>query len=310
MGDLGQFKISFLQSFEWGEVLRASGQDIERVVIKNGDSKLAGMLVYKKTLGHKYVFMPYGPLVAGDGVDSENNWRELLEYIKKNNCIFFKFEPENRNGCPQFVTKKIKLVKDVNPMATMILNLKKTKEEILSSFHPKTRYNLNLAMRKNLRVVWEKNVAVFWELMKKTGGRDNFTLHPYKNYDSVINSQSVRQVIVYKDHIPVATACFWFLNDVCYYLYGASDYDYRQFMAPYLVQWEGILMAQSLGCSQYDLFGVAPKNNPSHRYSGVTRFKSGFNGEVFETPGTFDLPLNGFWYFVYYLSRRLRGREV
>jgi len=307
---LTQCDASFLQSFEWGEVLRLSGQKIERVLIENGVAKLMGMLVYKKTIGRRYVFMPYGPLVIGEGSDSEKSWQELVEHVRKSGNIFFKFELEKVGSCPQFVQTKIKLVKDVNPMATMILDLEKTEEEILASFHQKTRYNINLAIRKNLRVAWEKNFSVFWDLMKKTGARDQFALHPEKNYQTAIESLAVSQVIIYSDDVPVATACFWIFNNTCYYLYGASDHEYRQLMAPYLVQWEAIKTAKAKGCKYYDLFGIAPADNPNHRYAGVTRFKSGFNGKIIETPGTFDLPLNNFWYFVYVWSRRLRGLGV
>lgn len=311
---------SFLQSWEWGEILKKSGQQIERVVIENGDDSLLALLVFKPLpFGRKFAFVPTGPLLVGGGGNSQKNWQELIAYIKQKGCIFLKIEPSNLKQLPEFVKCLSKTVRDVNPMATMVLNLSKSIEEILQSFHQKTRYNINLAERKNLTVKWEKNFPIFWELMKKTGARDGFGLHPEKNYRAAVENETTRQITIYSGNTPVAAGCFWIFKNTCYYLYGASDHNYRQLMAPYLVQWEAIKMAKNSGCKYYDFFGVAPRTNseseeyeydPKHRYAGVTRFKLGYNGQVIETPGTFDLPLNRFWYCVYYLSRRLRGLKV
>lgn len=317
---LARFVASFLHSWEWGYVLVISGQKIERILIENNGASLLALLVFKKLPFDKsFVFIPTGPLVAGDEVGNEKNWQELISYVKEKGNIFLKIEPNSIGQLPNFVKRLSKTVKDVNPMATMVLEPSKPVTEILQSFHQKTRYNINLAEKKDLVVKWEKNFSVFWELMKKTGSRDGFALHPGKNYQAAISSPVTRQVTIYSGNIPVATGCFWIFKDTCYYLYGASDHDHRQLMAPYLVQWEAIKMAKGSGCKYYDFFGVAPRINSGseeydydqkHRYAGVTRFKLGFNGIVKETPGTFDLPLNRFWYCVYYLSRRIRGLKV
>ncbi len=317
---LARFVASFLHSSEWNEVLLESGQTVERVLVENGSASLLALLVFKSLpFGRKFVFCPTGPLVSGGGVDNEKNWRELIKYIKEKECIFFKFEPSNVEQLPDFVKRSKRVVRDVNPMATMVLDVSKIVREIFQSFHQKTRYNINLAERKGLSVKWEKNFPVFWELMKKTGARDGFGLHPEKNYAAAVSSPATRQVTIYSGNTPVAAGCFWITNDICYYLYGASDHDFRQLMAPYLVQWEAIKMTKNARCKYYDFFGVAPRINaageeyeydPKHRYAGVTRFKLGFNGRIVETPGTFDLPINRFWYGVYYLSRRLRGLKV
>lgn len=311
------FKASFLQSWDWGEILTQSGQKIERIVIENDNATMLALIVFKKLPAKKiFAFIPFGPVT--DKMN-ENNWRELIGYIRSKGVVFLKIEPTNLAIVPEFVKQKMQAVKDVNPMATMVLPLEKDAVDILRSFHQKTRYNINLAEKKNLVIKWEKNFSAFWGLMKKTGSRDGFALHPEKNYQAAVENPSVKQVTIYFDNKPIAAGCFWISQGTCYYLYGASDHEYRQLMAPYLVQWEAVKMAKENGCRFYDFFGIAPRKelgskeyeyDPKHRYAGVTRFKLGFNGMVAETPGTFNISINSFWYKLYCLSRRLRGLQI
>ena len=63
------------------------------------------------------------------------------------------------------------------------------------------------------------------------------------------------------------------------YYYGASDIQYRKYMAPYLIHWHAIQDAKSVGITQYDLFGIAPPDEPKHPWHGITSFKKKFGGK-------------------------------
>jgi lipid II:glycine glycyltransferase (peptidoglycan interpeptide bridge formation enzyme) len=98
------------------------------------------------------------------------------------------------------------------------------------------------------------------------------------------------------------------------YLYGASDYEFRNLMAPYLLQWEGMEIGNDFGSTWYDFFGVAPRINEGqeyvydlkHQYAGVTRFKLGFGGVAHQDPGTYDVVVRPFKYVIYQFVRKLR----
>lgn len=47
-----------------------------------------------------------------------------------------------------------------------------------------------------------------------------------------------------------------------------------------------------MGCSEYDMFGIAPAPDPGHPLYGLYRFKSGFGGEFFRTLGCWDYPID------------------
>ena len=232
----------------------------------------------------------------------------LVQKSQKNkNCIYFRVEPRSVIADSKFTIHRSI---DINPPATLILDLKKSEEELLAGMHQKTRYNIHLAEKKDLKISEEKNFEVFWSLMNQTGSRDKFKLHGKNHYELVLNSPLTFQLTVYFNNKPVATVVFAKFGNTFTYLYGASDYTHRDLMAPYLLQWEGIKMGKSSGYQLYDFFGVAPVKDGNydqkHQYAGVTRFKLGFGGKPHQLPGTFDLVVNTGKYKLYSILRRLR----
>ncbi len=324
----------FTQSWAWGDILLAEGKNVERLAVVEGEQVLAqAQIVYSNLpFGWQYAFCPQGPVIGEVRMmnDEVRIYETIVKYLKNKKCIFFRIEPENIN-----LNSKILILKspDINPPATLILNLERTEDELLSGMHQKTRYNIHLAEKKNLKISDEKNLEVFWSLMNQTGARDKFKLHDKSHYQHVLNSPLIFQLTAYFNDAPVAVAVFAKFGNTFTYLYGASDYMHRDLMAPYLLQWEGIKIGKSSGCRWYDFFGVAPrchseqseeslpldKRDPSaqpqddkydydqtHQYAGVTRFKLGFGGVSHEAPGTFDLVINKNKYSLYSLVRKLR----
>ncbi len=307
---------NFLQSWAWGDILITEGKKVERLAVVENENILAqAQMVYMPVFfGWQYAFCPKGPIESSKlKVESH---KVLLEYLKNKNCIFLRYEPENI----QYPISNIQIKKtiDINPSATLFLDLNKTEAELLAGMHQKTRYNVHLAEKKSIEISQEKNLDVFWDLMNKTGSRDKFGLHHKSHYEKVLAAPIVYQLTAYEKNHPIACAVFTRFGNTFTYLYGASDYKYRNIMAPYLLQWQGIKMGKSFGCQWYDFFGVAPRlqsvNNktvdypydPKHQYAGVTRFKLGFGGKPRKAPGTVDLVIDQHKYLVYNFLRRLR----
>lgn len=297
----------FAQSWQWGDILIAEGKKVERLAVeKDGAVVALAQVVYMPlVLGWRYAFCSKGP--AGDL--SGESLGALSDYFKSKKIIFWRLEPKEKIDNENLIKSR-----DINPSATMVLDLQKSEEEILSSMHAKTRYNINLSQKKNLEVKNEKNLPVFWELMKKTGERDNFRLHEAKHYQSILDSDFSKQLTVYSHDKAIATMVLIGYGETFTYLFGASDHDYRNLMAPYLLQWSAMTLGKNSGYKYYDFFGVAPnvsgnehyEYDGEHQYGGVSRFKSGFGADYVEAPGTFDLVLNKFKYNLYLGLRKLR----
>ena len=174
---------------------------------------------------------------------------------------------------------------------------------------------------KNLELKFEKNAEVFWRLNEETIQRDKFRSHGEAYYHSMLSKNFSYQITAHYNFQPIASIVLISFGDSCVYLHGASSNEHRNLMAPYLLQWKGIQMAKKLGCKYYDFWGIAPPTTDGgksscfndfcwqadHEWTGVTRFKVGFGGEVKEFPDSIDIAIKRSAYWLYKVIRKVKG---
>jgi len=199
----------------------------------------------------------------------------------------------------------------------------------------KTRYNIKLAAKKGVEIIevsmngdskksfaedasdqidkaqnnftsdsnFELYFSEFLTLMKKTSNRDGFKIHSEAHYKNLLISSAGKIKLFFAQYQgqKIATGLFSFYGDKVIYLHGASDNEFRNFMAPYLLQFEIIKKAKGAGFKFYDFYGIDAKKWP-----GVTRFKQGFGGFVYNYAGTYDLVFRPGLYLLYNFLRKLR----
>ncbi|MDO8509779.1 MAG: peptidoglycan bridge formation glycyltransferase FemA/FemB family protein [bacterium] len=300
----------FTQSFEWGEILLKEGKKVERLMICEGEVVLGQALVHWASLpfGLKYAFCPRGPVIVV-GQD-EAVMKTLTAYLKKQGGVFLRIEPE-------WLPNKLSVKKtiDINPATTTIITVTGGKENWLNRMRKNTRYSIRQSLKNNLLVKAEKNLEIFWKLLNITAQRDDFKTHSKKHYEMILHSQSVYQLTAYHENVPVATAAFVRFGDTLTYLFAASDHEWHKLSAPYLLQLEALRLAEKIGCTKYDMFGIAPPLKESgadyeydqkHHYAKITLFKLGFGGKVKTSPGTYDIILKAPRFYFYKLVRALR----
>ena len=92
-----------------------------------------------------------------------------------------------------------------------------------------------------------------------------------------------------------------------YYPYGASSREHREVMAPTLLLWEIARWGKSHGFTSFDLWGaLGPNPDPRDPWFGFHRFKQGFNPQLVEFVGSYDLVINPLLYQLYKLADILR----
>lgn len=285
---------SFLQSKAWVDFQKSLGRKVWQIDSIN-------VIKHNLPFGKNYLYSPR----CGGNFLSKDFLKKVREIAKKENAIFFKIEPsfakasENKLALEKFGFRR---GDNIQPQKTLILDITKSEEELLKQMHSKTRYNIRLAKKKNIEIKKDKNkFENFWKLLQQTTKRDGFRPHPKEYYRKMLKVPGVELfVATYKKKI-VAVNIVVFYKKTAIYLHGASDYKYRNLMAPHLLQWEQIREVKKQGCAEYDFWGINEKKWP-----GVTRFKKGFGGKEVIYLGAYDLVFQPIWYKIYKLARKFR----
>ncbi len=305
--DLNKIAPHPLQTWEWGEFREAWGNEVVRF-------PFGQITVHKLPLTpYKVAIFDKGPAPTSDMLDA------LKAYAKANNILFVKLEPNSRKN-----TKDLTLVKRAGAVPgktlftpqTFWIDLAKSEEELLSSFHPKTRYNIRLSERKGVTVSEDnsqKAFEIYWKLSAETTKRQGFYAHTKKYHQ--LMWKHLHTDMVSEGKTPIArllTATFnkevvvaWVVfvwKDTLYYPYGGSTDKYKNVMAPNLMMWEAIKYGKKHALNTFDLWG-------KEEGKGFTKFKEGYNPEVVEFLGTWDLVCSPL-YWTYRAAEWIRWRVL
>lgn len=284
---------SFLQSDIWADFQKSLNRKTWRV-----DEVL--VIKHNLPLNRNYLYSPHPYFLNFGGQSHFGEWLEKTRRIaKEENAIFLKLE--FKDSVDKKILKKFGFKKSTNIQfqKTIILDITKSEQELLKQMHYKTRYNIRLAERKRIEIKkGKKYFEDFWKLLKETAKKGKFHTHSKKHYSKILRIPGVELFVAsFKDKIIAANiVLFW--DKRATYLHGGTDYNYRNLMAPYLLQWHQILEAKKRDCSEYDFWGIDEKKWP-----GVTRFKKGFGGKEISYPGAYDLLFQSLWYKIYKLAK-------
>jgi lipid II:glycine glycyltransferase (peptidoglycan interpeptide bridge formation enzyme) len=301
-----------LQSFEWGEFRKKTGIKVIR-------TKDVQITIHK---------IPHTPWTIGyipKGLyPTQTMISDLKKIGKQENCIFIQLEP-NTISTPDLKLKieNLGLHPAAHPLFTkytFILDLTKPEEELLRTMHPKTRYNIRVAIKHGVKIVRDESNEAFetyLKLTKETTKRQKFYAHTEKYHRLMWETLKCQNFNTDKltAHLLLTkyseeTLAAWILfvyKDTLYYPYGSSSSLHRETMASNLMMWEAIKFGKKLGLKKFDMWG-ALNNNPDKNdpWYGFHRFKEGYGPEHIEFLGSFDLVINPLLYKIYILLDKIR----
>lgn len=312
-----------LQSWEWGEFKRLNGQKVERIGVFDDKGKLLSAVqvtFHKVPMGMSVGYLPKGTM------PDEEQLLALKEIGQRSGAIFIKVEPNimipaeqeqtsNFSSINKFIfARGGRAAKHLFTPYTFVLDLAPSEEELFANLHPKTRYNVRLAIKKGVQIVDDSSddgLETFIKLLAETTSRQNFYAHDAKYYRDLwrtVGRSGMMKIFhaVYQDTVIVSWIIFLF-NGKLYYPYGASSQLHREVMASNLMMWETIKYGKANGATSFDMWGaLGPNANPKDPWYGFHRFKQGYGGTLMLNFPTFDLVYNPLQYQLFLIADKLR----
>ncbi len=322
-----------LQTAAWGTLKAQFGWRAGRVGLLDAGLLVAGAQVLYRRLPAglgSLAYVPRGPLVDWcDDTQATALLAAVERAARRRRALALMIEPElpdepcwrDRLAGLGFATAPL----TVQPPRTIVVDLSGDEATILARMKQKTRYNLRLAERKGVavRAAGEADLPAFNALMQATSERDAFGVHSPAYYEAAyrlfVPAGRARLLLADVEGEPVAAVMAFAQGSRAWYFYGASGNAHREKMAPYLLQWEAMRWARTLGCTSYDLWGVPDEDEATLEASfakredglwGVYRFKRGWGGELVRCVGAWDRALAPLRYRVYRWLLRLRHQGL
>lgn len=248
----------------------------------------------------------------------------IIQELSKTDALFWRMDPYIspfcEDGLGDFLDPTVQAhpaIQNYQPTNTLEIDLTKPDDQILAEMKRKGRYNISLARKKGVKVTTipgnkttKNDLADFWNLNNETTSRDSFSGHQKDYYWNFCHQLAPHTTLFFaeaEDGTRIATAINTHCGKKAIYYFGAStsDPNYRNLMAPYLLQWEIIQYAKKQGCTSYDFLGIAPENDPDHPYTGISEFKWKFGGDrkVYDTGK--EIVLKPWWYLLYKTAKAL-----
>lgn len=308
---------NFLQSPEYGKMNELLG---DKVITSDFGGVGHALMIVRNAKRGRYLEIPCGPLTDWSSKKSVNAvFDEIKKVGKDEKCVFVRIRPQLENS-----EKNLKLLSDLglkkSPMHlaaehTVMLDLKKSEDELLADMRRQTRYEVRRAEKFGITVEKSDSEEIFKEFHKiqaATAKRQGFVPPNLKTLlaeKEAFKGSIVIYVAKTEDKKPIAYGMVIKGGKEGDYYEAASTDLNRKLPGAYALLWQAMKDLKAEGYERFNLWGIAPPNQPNHRYAGVTTFKTGFGGEVIEYVPAHDLVLSKVGYLKDYVVEAIRKKK-
>lgn len=312
---------TFLNSWNWGEFQERLGNKIWRWGIFQDKQLLSLALILKiKAKRGSFLFLPHCPTISEKfSLQKKEIFECLVRNLKllageeKVNFLriapLWENTPDNQQLFRYLGFKEAPI--HIHPEITLELNIEKEKEELLRGMRKTTRYLIRQAEKNSEIQIIEDNtiegLKEFNQIYQITKERHRFIPFSFdyleKEFFTFLKDKEAFLLLGKYRRETVAGGIFIFWQRICFYHHGASSQKYPKIPVSYLLLWEAIKKAKSLGGERFNFWGISPSSNPKHPWAGLTLFKMGFGGEKREYLKTQDLPLSPLYLFNFLIEK-------
>jgi len=265
------------QSPKWADYLKSLGWKLQKI----------------KSVNCFYRKLPLLGLMAKIQRPEKLPLRKIEDFTRRNRTFLVKIEPKDQKQARILLKNGFKLSRfPLSVPKTIIINLKKSEEQLLAEMHPKTRYNIKVAQRNGIKVEISKDFEAFRKVWLESQKRKKIsfaTTSQMEKFWKIFKEDSF--LILAKDKKDqVLTGILMPIHDkVAYYLYAGSTKEGNKLFAPTLVTWQALRLAKQKGVKVLDFEGIYDERfrSATKNWQGFSRFKKSFGGEETSCPGAF-----------------------
>jgi len=322
--------LTFLQTWEWGEMQRRLGYDILRRGITEHGRLVSTVLVVKvRAKRGAMLFVPQGPTFErGAGRETMGSHLKLITdslvaIAQKENYAFIRIAPilndveENRNLFLSLGYRTAPIY--MHAERVWSVNLTPAEDVLLANMRKTTRYLIRRAPKDGVSIVTRVNKEAlndFWSVYEETARRERFV--PFSRsylrneYEVFARTGNVFWLFGFvgsqkKPSDCLAAAMVIFTKNTGFYHQGASLHSKEP--VAYLMQWEAMREAKKRGCLSYNFWGILEKGRSPSAWQGLTLFKQGFGGFQTDYVSTQDYIVSPHYWYSYLYEQYLMLRR-
>ncbi|MCK4891156.1 MAG: peptidoglycan bridge formation glycyltransferase FemA/FemB family protein [Candidatus Pacebacteria bacterium] len=303
-------KSTFLQSWNWGEFNKNTGEKIWRLGIFDNKKIIAVALIIKVNAKRgSFLFVPHGPIIKVFGTQYSvfSILNELFNYLKdlgkKEKSGFLRISSIFENTVESLKIFKSYGFKNapihmMHPETTWLLDITKPEDEILKDMRKTHRNLIRRAVKDGVEIIQstdEKYLKAFYSIYMETVQRHKFVPFSYNYIKSEIDAfKNDDQISIFSAKYNgkiISSAIILFYGNQAFYHHGASSSEYNKIPSSYLILWEAIKEARKRNREIFNFYGIV-ENKPKHPWAGLSKFKKGFGGYQKELLHCQDFPLN------------------
>jgi len=306
----------FLQGPDWARVQR----DLGRTVHEESGDGWCYLAIEESNPAGKLLYVPYGP-VAGSVAAFEAALASLTDRAKASGAVFIRVEPVSAGFSAAEADAVLRsrglrpAPANLQPELSWIVDLEQDFKEVLAGMKPVNRNLYRNIHKKGVTFRASQDpaeISVLLGFLHQTAARNGFKPQSDEYLTQVARtlmpSGAATLFIAELEGSPIAAALTYDSADTRTYAHAALDDTHRKLSAGIPLVVTLMADAKDKGLKHVDLWGVAPADQPDHKWAGFTAFKKSFGGREVAYPGTWDLPVNKLRYGGYQLARK--GAQV
>lgn len=304
-----------VQTSLWAQLKASLGWRTFRITVRDNNKVIGGaqILIRPIPVIGALGYVTKGPLLALDDPTLEELvMNRINQECKANNIRYLIVQPpSNRDDISTRMAKwgfrESLLPITPTPYTTVLVDLNKDLEDILSEMKSTTRRNIRLAERRGIvvREGTDQELTVFYQTLMATASRQDFKEYPEEYWRQFYNFFSLKGntkilFATYQGEI-VSTLLLVNFGDTVIYKKGGWTGKHANLHPNELLHWEAIQWSKRKGYRYYDFEGIPPEAAlavqkegalPREFVGALPRFKLGFGGEVTFFPQAFDVFYN------------------